>query len=98
MGNNSCRICPMVLGCSLGVFWGLSVFFLGLIAHWYPSYGAEFIKVIQSIYPGYAATIKGSFIGLGWGFVDLFCAGFLFALIFNALTKCKSCGHRCKSE
>jgi hypothetical protein len=97
MENGSGKICPMIIGLSLGLLWGVSLLILGLIAHWCSSYGREFITMIGSIYPGYTQSISGSFIGLAWGFVDLFCAGFIFALLYNCLSKCKSkckgCGH-----
>ncbi len=84
-------------GLALGIVWSLSVFILGLLAM--TGYGAEFVKLIGSMYIGYTATIGGSFIGLAYGFIDMFIGGVIIAWLYNYFSRktCKSC-KCCKPE
>lgn len=81
-------------GLALGILWGLSTFFTGLIAMG-SGMGAGFVEVMHTIYIGYAATPMGSVIGGAWGFVDMFFAGVIIAALYNlslrACCKGKSC-------
>ena len=87
------RVCPIVLGLTLGLLWGLALFFLSLVgAFLFPSYGAAFITTLESVYIGYKATLVGGLIGFAWGFVDFFVFGFLIAFIYNCFMGCK-CRH-----
>lgn len=74
----------VALGVALGVACGLYLFTIGLVAV-YVDWGREFVDVIGSVYIGYEATLVGSFIGLGWGFVDGFIGGFIIAWIYKWL-------------
>ena len=57
----------------------------GLLNAVLPPYGAEFLRVMSSVYPFYAAapTIAGVLVGTIWGIVDGAVAGFLLSLLYN---------------
>lgn len=74
----------VALGVALGVACGLYLFSIGLAAA-YLDWGREFVAIASSVYKGYKATLVGSFIGLGWGFVDGFIGGFIIAWIYKWL-------------
>lgn len=88
--NKCCNINGCKLGFAVGILWGLGLLTVGILG-WQCGYGLDFIKVIGSIYIGFDATLKGSFVGFIWGFVDLFVFGYLVALIYNC-----SCKSSCK--
>ena len=76
------------LGLSLGIIWGaaiLLVTFASLLTA--GSYGVKFLYGIASIYPGYSISYIGALIGLAYGFVDAFIAGWLVAVIYNFFAK-----------
>jgi hypothetical protein len=63
-----CKLCPVSLGLSLGLTWGLSVLIMGLVAHVY-AYGKPFVAAVGALYIGYHPSISGSIIG---GYTMLF--------------------------
>ena len=89
-GENSQKLSKLALGLSFGVVWGLSVFFMGLLAMCC-QYGQPFVDAIGSFYIGYEATWLGSLIGALWGFVDFFLFGFFIALFYNIFLCCRCC-------
>lgn len=93
MGNDKCGcMClrPLSLGLALGVLSGLSMMVFALLA-WGWGYGAGFMLQYASIYPGYVASIAGSFMGLAWGFLEGFVFGVLLAWFYNLCLCCCSC-------
>lgn len=87
------RISLCHLGFALGLVWGVGLLLLGLISY-SNGYGAEFIKVMGSIYIGYAPTVAGSIVGLFWGFIDAFITGVVIAWIYNYCAD-KCCKGKC---
>ncbi len=90
------RLSPKALAISLGVLWGAYVFLLGLFLTLFPNarffwVSREFLGILAGLYPGYAATLGGSFIGLFWGFLCGALGGLIIAWLHNfALEKyCK---------
>ncbi|MDH4230399.1 MAG: bacteriophage holin [Nitrospirota bacterium] len=74
---------PIALGIALGTVWGGSLFVTTWISY-YTGYGRLFLEVLaQSIYPGYAITPAGSFLGLLYGFLDGFVSAVLIGWIYN---------------
>jgi len=69
-------------GIYLGFLWAIIVFVLGLL-----SIAKEPLRKIvdfmSQVYIGYEASLKGSFAGALWGFVDGYITGVVFALITN---------------
>ena len=51
----------------------------------FPPYGAEFLRLMSSIYPLYGAapTVAGVLVGTIWGILDGAVAGFLFSWLYN---------------
>jgi len=87
---------PKALAIALGVLVGAYVFLLGLILTLAPEakffwVSKELLAMLATLYPGYAATVLGSFIGLFWGFVCGAVCGAILAWLHNfALEKtCK---------
>jgi len=78
------KICAWRFGLSLGIWWAVAVFVVGLLAiggH----YGFDFVVVLSHVYVGYANTIGGSIIGALWAFVDGFVFGFLMMWLYNCM-------------
>ena len=90
--TSKCKICPVSLGLSLGVFWGVSIFLMGLLAHFY-MYGRPFVAAVGQLYIGYDPSIVGSLLGGFIGFVDAFVMGYIIAWLYNLYS---SCGKDCK--
>ncbi|QRN03195.1 hypothetical protein GH742_04555 [Legionella sp. MW5194] len=80
---NNARLSPVALGLALGIFWGISILIMGLIATYY-AYGKPFVASMGLLYPGFEPTVLGSLIGAVIGFVDLFIGGVIIALLYNA--------------
>ena len=85
--------------CKISMAFGLAnaigLFILGIFGT-YCGYGLMMISTIASVYPGYAPTISGSFIGAFWGFVDIFVfftvAGIIYRVLKKCCNKCYCCG------
>ncbi|MDP3561251.1 MAG: bacteriophage holin [Legionellaceae bacterium] len=88
-----CKLSPVALGLSLGVFWGLGVFIMGLVAAYF-MFGTPFVTAMGSVYVGYEATLLGSFIGGLIAFVDAFIGGLIIAGLYNLFAGCW--GKKCK--
>jgi len=77
------KLRPAALGAALGTVWGAAIFVTTWISY-YTGYGRGFLEALAvSIYPGYSITPAGSFLGLAYGFADLFVAGFLVGWLYN---------------
>ena len=87
MYKNGGRLCVVALGLATGVVWGVMMLLIGF-AMMHADYGKAFFDVMASLYPGYAATVGGSFLGLLWGFVDGFIGGALVAVFYNFFCRC----------
>ena len=85
MTNN--KLCPVSLGLSLGITWGISVLIMGLLAHLY-MFGKPFVAAVGAVYVGYDPSIAGSIIGGIIGFVDAFIYGFIIAWLYNTISGC----------
>jgi hypothetical protein len=89
--KTSSRLSVCALAIASGFTWGSGVVLLGLIAMQY-ELGKPFVALLGSIYIGFEATVKGSFIGAGWAFMDGLIAGLIFALVYNfVLCVCGAC-------
>lgn len=95
MYKHSGRICVGALGLGMGVVWGVMMLLMGFVSM-HGTYGQAFFTMMASLYPGYAATVGGSFMGLLWGFVDGFISGVLIAVLYNFFCHC--CNRCCKSS
>ena len=86
-----CKLSPLALGLAFGILWGISIFLMGLLAHFF-SYGEVFVTSIGTLYIGYDTTIIGSIIGGIIGFVDGFIGAAILAWLYNFFAGC------CKKE
>jgi hypothetical protein len=91
--------CWCKLSVAFGLAHALGLLILGLLGAYY-GYGLMMISTIASIYPGYAPTVAGSFIGAFWGFCDFFIFLMIVGFIYCALGKLcnKCCASRCKTD
>jgi len=73
-----------------GIVWALIIFLVGVVNQLFSGYGGEFLKLLDSIYPGYTFD-KWGYLGVIvasiYGFVDVFVIGFVFAWIYNKISK-----------
>ena len=79
-------------GCALAAVWALVVLCVGLANLFWGAYGAEFLKVIDSIYPGYHYGkwgIGGVVVGTLYAALDGWIAGVIFAALYNLFMKRK---------
>lgn len=79
------RLDSTALGIAVGTLLGLGLFSatVFLLVKGGPHVGQN-LSLLSQYFPGYRVTWKGSVIGLGYGFVSGFVAGWLLALVRNA--------------
>ena len=73
------------LAFAFGVLWGAFVFFVGMGNLLFPGYGAAFLEVPRSIYPGFAGTegFLGVMVGTLYALLDGAVAGLIFGWVYN---------------
>jgi hypothetical protein len=73
------------LALTAGIIWGAAMLLVGLANLIWPAYGAAFLQIMGSVYPGYEAapTIDSLILGTLYGFLDGAIAGLLFAWLYN---------------
>ena len=79
-------------GCALASIWGLAVLSVGVANLIWPAYGVEFLKIIDSIYPGYHFGqwgYGGVLVATLYAIIDAWVCGVIFALLYNTFTKKK---------
>ncbi len=77
-------------GCAVSAVWGVCVFFVGLANLLWPTYGIEFLKIIDSIYPGYHFGLwgfGGVIVAAMYAAIDGWIVGAVFALFYNFITR-----------
>lgn len=86
------RLSACALGISLGILSGLVMMLIALAAmKW--NYAMPVIGQWAAVFPGYNATVEGSFFGLAWGFLEGFVFGLVLGWIYNLCLCC--CSKRC---
>jgi hypothetical protein len=75
----------VALAITAGIFWGAALLLVSLANLVWPAYGAAFLDVTASVYPGYQpGTGIGSVItGTLYALVDGAVAGAIFAWLYN---------------
>ena len=73
------------LALAIGVFWGGSIFLVGIVNLVVPDYGRAYLLLAASIYPGYSAgtSFDQVVIGTLYGLVDGAIGGAIFAWLYN---------------
>ena len=81
------KLSVKALGMAGALLWGGVILLCGIVNLIWPSYAAEFLKSVSSIYPGYHACrtlpdvlVGGAYAGLDGGF-----GGALLAWLYNLL-------------
>ncbi|MFQ6109167.1 MAG: hypothetical protein ACE5L7_06410 [Candidatus Aminicenantales bacterium] len=78
------------LGCAVSTVWGLAVLLCGIGNLIWPGYAVAFLKIIDSIYPGYHFGqwgFGGVVVATLYAVVDGWVVGVVFALLYNCFTK-----------
>jgi hypothetical protein len=70
---------------SAALLWGGCMLLVGLINLADPSYGGEFLRMMNSVYPGADTqrTLSRVLVGTVYGLVDGAIAGYLFGLLYG---------------
>ena len=77
------------LGLAGGIIFGACMFLTTLVS--VPTgYAESFLNAMATVYPGYSVTWLGAFVGLVYGFVDVFIALYVLGWIYNKLEKKQS--------
>lgn len=81
------RISIKALTLSTAILWGALMLLVGLVHMAVPSYGAEFLKAMSSVYPGLdtGPTLGRVLLGTIYGFVDGGAAGCILSLLYDSL-------------
>jgi hypothetical protein len=79
------KMSAMALAVAGAALWGGGLFAVGLANLAFPSYGADFLRMVSSIYPGYdgAPHVGSLLIGTVWGLADGWVGGYLLAWLYN---------------
>ena len=77
------------LAFTAAVLWSAAMLIVGIINMLNPEYGALFLTVMSSIYPGYHPFegYSSVIIGALYGFVDAGIGGLVFAWLYNCFAK-----------
>lgn len=89
------RFSAISLALSLGIVSGLWMALFAWSALW-SGHGVVMVAQWGEIFQGYAATVRGGWIGGAWGFVEGFIVGLIVAWIYNFFLCC--CKSLCKSS
>lgn len=85
------RLNANILGLVLGIIAGFAIFvatnFLLLKGG---NVVGPHLGLLRNFFPYYSVTFLGSIVGLGWGFLSGYVAGFITASIYNLVVKLKS--------
>jgi hypothetical protein len=79
-------------GITVGIIWGSIVFLVAVGNMVIAGYGEAFLKLVESIYPGYHLGkwgFAGVVVATLYAALDGFIMGVVFAWIYNRLTKSK---------
>jgi len=73
------------LAISAALIWGIALLILGSANIMFSGYGANFLEVIGSVYPGYhpGTGISSVIVGSLYGVVDAGIGGAIFAWLYN---------------
>ena len=68
---------------ALGIMWSLGILSISLLVLFTTSYLHNMVDFLSTVYLGYSL----SFSGMVWGFFDAAIGGFVFAWLYNKLSK-----------
>lgn len=89
------RLNVTAIATSSALLWAVAMFLTGLANMIWPTYGQDFLQVMDSIYPGYEATASFGQVIVGslYALVDAAVAGAAFAWLYNLLAARSSTAH-----
>lgn len=91
------KLSSVALGVASGVICALSM----MLFAWSVMMGGTASTLVDqwsAVYPGFAATLKGGFIGGAWGFVEGFILGVIFGWIYNICLCCCASSKCCDAK
>jgi hypothetical protein len=79
------RLSTKALAITSGLLWGGCLFFVAVINLAVPSYGADFLRGMGSVYPGFysSRTFADALLGALYGLVDGAIGGLLVGWLYN---------------
>ena len=79
------KISAKALAMVSAALWGGGLFVVGLANLVFPSYGADFLHVVASVYPGYDGSphVVSVLIGTVWAIADGWVGGYLLGWMYN---------------
>ncbi len=80
------KLNKLAFALAVGIVWGLIVFLVTNIDLMRGGTGEHLSRLAQ-IYVGYTVSFLGRIIGLLWGFVTMFLAGWIVAWLYNRLSE-----------
>lgn len=88
------RLKSVKLGVAAGLGFGIYMTMLSHVHVLFPSFGNTLVAIWQDLYPLYSPTFWGSWVLLGWGFLDGFFLLWLIGTLYNWLTQS---GYGCRN-
>ena len=92
MWGKKTRLSAVALGVAGGVMCGGWMLIVGLMAT-YGSFGTDMVTHWATMFPGIDASVKGSLVAGGWGFLKGFFSGLILAWLYNLCLCC--CTRNC---
>jgi len=83
----TCKLNTKSVALSLGIMWSLGIFFISILTLITNSYLHNVVDFLSTIYLGYSLSFGGIVTGMIWGFFDAAIGGFVFAWLYNKLSK-----------
>lgn len=77
---------PSALGFSMGILVSFCLLIMSLVNS-QTGVWSEAIRLTGDVYIGYSVSIKGTLIGMVYGFLDGFVGGYLLAWMYNKFAK-----------
>ncbi len=72
---------------AIGIMWSLGILFVSVVALISSTYLHNVVDFISTLYLGYSLSFTGILIGMVWAFFDAAIGGFVFAWLYNKLSK-----------
>jgi hypothetical protein len=76
------KLDTMAMAITCALLWAAATACIYLGARFF-GYGLPFVKLMNSLYIGARATVKGSAIAVLWALVDGYICGYIFAAMYN---------------
>ncbi len=74
---------------TVGILWGGSILFIGLVSLFSTGYADEFLRIVSSLYPGFhhSGSLGDVLVGTTYGLIDGAIGGVLIAWLYNFFAK-----------